>query len=403
MTHQPRDERRLDPEIWYPFNLDTPIQIRIAHTVLDVAHWEDMPEDTREGLNDKIPAYIYDRQRMDVARGIGFKALRYGEVVQFGRYNHPARFRQVLKDDPYVSRDHAQVKMADSGLYIIDKSSMNGTFVSSNGSQHMNRHSSAAEYGRPSSADSVASEAKVAGGLNQDAYFFAPDVHAAGVFDGVGSKNGSEQTSSTAAHVTGTMLQNIRINLPREHSGAEMEKALLAAHENITELGDVATTAVAIRQLEDVQGKYLAIGYVGDSRAYLLRRGQLRHLTIDDSTIVGADSERLRKQIQLANVSRDEDIANSHDRRLFRDRNYIAGALGGEFQRVHTDYVPLQQGDTVLLTTDGVHDNLVDYDIKRSLDIHGTAEALVALAKDRSRQGGLRSKSDDITAVVMNF
>lgn len=87
-------------------------------------------------------------------------------------------------------------------------------------------------------------------------------------------------------------------------------------------VGMASTLAVAILKSASVH-----LFHVGDSRIWLLRHGELRQLTQDHRLIVD------------------------------RQKSFLARAMGGEHE-VHVDYdrVMLEEGDRLILTTDGIHD-----------------------------------------------
>lgn len=67
--------------------------------------------------------------------------------------------------------------------------------------------------------------------------------------------------------------------------------------------------------------------------------------------------------------------------------------------------VDIQLGDRILLTTDGIHDNLTSAEIAALLDDSdpdGAAEALIAAARERSVSSHFRAKPDDMSVVVID-
>lgn len=89
-----------------------------------------------------------------------------------------------------------------------------------------------------------------------------------------------------------------------------------------------------------VEGSRATIGNVGDSRVYLMRNNLLKQLTIDD-TWVG----QLIRSGALTEAQ-----AKTHAM-----RNVVTQAMGLETIEVHTCEKDLEEGDLLLLTTDGVH------------------------------------------------
>lgn len=86
----------------------------------------------------------------------------------------------------------------------------------------------------------------------------------------------------------------------------------------------------------------------------------------------------------------------------FAKRNQITQFLAsGYLKEVHFFEEIVKEGDKYILTTDGVHDNLTDGEIEKIVGASSDeASQLVARAKVRSREGALRSKPDDMSAIV---
>lgn len=155
----------------------------------------------------------------------------------------------------------------------------------------------------------------------------------------------------------------------------------------------------------------LVVANVGDSRAYVLRDGHLRHLTLDDGPLKRFALEHnldvMQLQERLSNAVRVSDLTDDEYGVHYR-RNGITQAVG-----LHNGITPsivttlLRKGDKVLLCTDGVHDNLTSREIQALLqeDIDATrvAYAIGKAARRVSMQDSFRSKDDDISAVVLEY
>ena len=97
----------------------------------------------------------------------------------------------------------------------------------------------------------------------------------------------------------------------------------------------------------------VAFGHVGDSRAYVLRDGQLKRLTKDHSLV-----EELRRQGRLT-----EEQAEEHPQ-----RSIITRALGPEPSvNVDTMTFPARDGDVFLLCSDGLTTMVSDDEIREIL------------------------------------
>ena len=128
------------------------------------------------------------------------------------------------------------------------------------------------------------------------------------------------------------------------------------------------------------------IAHVGDSRAYLLHEGELSQVT-EDHTLVG----RMVKEGRLK-----PEEAERHPQ-----RSIITRALGVD-DEVEVDLltIPIQEGDKVLLCSDGLTSMIDSAAIHRALteneDPQDAVEALIDLANEA---GG----EDNITAVLLAF
>ncbi len=131
---------------------------------------------------------------------------------------------------------------------------------------------------------------------------------------------------------------------------------------------------------------FLYLAQVGDSRAYLVRNGEARQLTRDQSLV--------QELIEAGTLTEEE--AERSDR-----RNLILQALGSAPEvKVDLTYQELRRGDTVLLCSDGLCGQVRRQEIARAVnevpDVAALCEHLIQLANSR---GG----PDNITVVVARF
>lgn len=95
---------------------------------------------------------------------------------------------------------------------------------------------------------------------------------------------------------------------------------------------------------------------------------------------------------------------NLHDY-IYRHRHWITQMVGGREMEPVTGTLALQTGDRVLLTSDGIHDNLTRTEIEEILKskTKDPARAIVEAARTRSLDNEhLRAKPDDMSAVVLD-
>ena len=216
---------------------------------------------------------------------------------------------------------------------------------------------------------------------NEDSYFARSPVFA--VADGMGGAQAGEVASRIAA---GAFEQGV------EDEGAaegQLEGIAQDANREIHELAQrdsstagMGTTLTAALLRDDE----VALGHVGDSRAYVLREGELKRLTKDHSLV-----EELRRQGRLT-----DEEAEEHPQ-----RSIITRALGPEPNvKVDTLTVPAKSGDVFLLCSDGLTTMVSDERIKQILTESRTLRSAVNKLIDEANSGGGR---DNITAVAFRL
>jgi protein phosphatase len=157
----------------------------------------------------------------------------------------------------------------------------------------------------------------------------------------------------------------------------------IVRHMQVTEdhrgMGTTVVTAV-------VADDACYIGHVGDSRAYLLRDGQIRQLTRDHTFV--------NEQVEKGYMSKAE--AERHPA-----RNILTRAVGStEELTVDLSETRLQKGDVVLLCSDGLSSMVTDEEIRGTVeacgsDLEEASRQLIALANEH---GGW----DNVTAVLIH-
>src|SRR6476469_3232813 len=165
--------------------------------------------------------------------------------------------------------------------------------------------------------------------------------------------------------------------------GAQAGEVASKARADASRAG-MGTTLTAV--IVDAGAEEVAIGHVGDSRAYRLRAGKLEQLTRDHSLV-----EEMRRKGQLTDAQ-----AEDHPQ-----RSIITRALGPEPEvQVDLQTVPAQAGDVFLICSDGLTTMLDDEQIGRILGRATSLQAAVrALVDEANRAGG----RDNITVVAFRL
>ena len=217
---------------------------------------------------------------------------------------------------------------------------------------------------------------------NEDAYYVRAPVFV--VADGMGGAQAGEVASRLAAE---SFDRELPEGSPEDVLRQAFEQANRKIHEHAASdeshagMGTPLTAAIVDSEKEEV-----AIGHVGDSRAYRLRDGKLERLTQDHSLV-----EELRRKGQLTDQQAEE----------HPQRSIITRALGPEPEvepDVHTEQA--RSGDVYLVCSDGLTTMLGEDRIGSLLGSASTLEAAVrALIQEANRAGG----RDNITAVAFRL
>ena len=212
-----------------------------------------------------------------------------------------------------------------------------------------------------------------------------PRIALAIVADGMGGAKAGEHASQEAVKVVQHYL--VGSGLPTvENAATRLRDAITLANKSIydkgkssTEMEGMGCTIVVALVIDDVYW----IASVGDSRAYLVRNSESHQLT-DDHTWVNA---RVREGLLTP-----EQAAN-HSLKHVLDR-----ALGTE-TTIEVDVWPddvLEEGDVLLLCTDGLYGVLEDGDIPNLVAGRTPEDAAMALV-DRA----LNAPTHDNTSVIV--
>jgi protein phosphatase len=217
---------------------------------------------------------------------------------------------------------------------------------------------------------------------NEDSFFVRPPIFV--VADGMGGAQAGEVASKAAADA-------FDVDLPHGPPEQVLRETIVSANRSIHELarndpsragmGTTLTAAIVSAEREEV-----AIGHVGDSRAYRLRDGRLEQLTRDHSLV-----EEMRRKGQLTDAQ-----AEDHPQ-----RSIITRALGPEPEvepDVHS--VPAAPGDVFLICSDGLTTMLGEAQIVKLLGRATSMSAAVrALVDEANRAGG----RDNITVLAFRL
>ncbi len=204
---------------------------------------------------------------------------------------------------------------------------------------------------------------------NQDTFRIVPELGLYLLADGMGGARGGERASGIAVDVVAETLARS----PRRDAAAligaveEANRRVLSEATRDPKLEGMGTTLVAVLETSEND---LAIASVGDSRAYLMRDGDLRAVTEDQSWV-----QEVGRTLGL-----DEDSLRSHPM-----RHVLTMAVGvGHAVRIRYYAVQLAEGDLIMLSSDGLHGVVANEEIERLLgddrSLEEKCEGLIAAA-----------------------
>src|SRR5579872_3645822 len=204
------------------------------------------------------------------------------------------------------------------------------------------------------------------------------------IADGMGGHEGGQEASRLAVETVREVYQRVVVDRPQD----ALAQAFATAHSRILEFAErhpalqgmgTTCTAFVLRQ------RKLYFAHVGDSRLYLVRGGDISRLTRDHSYV---------GRLVESGLVRAED-AEKHPQ-----RHILTAALGAGAE-VAVDSaeqsLALQEGDELLLCTDGLWGVVTEEELEAEVsgkDPAACCEALVKLARER---GG----PDNITVQVL--
>lgn len=236
--------------------------------------------------------------------------------------------------------------------------------------------------GVPNLAAGAASDIGPVRARNQDAVLLDAELFA--VADGMGS--GGETASVIAVE---TLRSGFAANPTAEgliDACREANRAVWLRAQSDPELTGMGTTLAAAGVVKTSDDEALLVVHVGDSRAYLLRNGELRRVTGDHSF-----TEALVRAGELT-----EQEARVHPKRSVLTR--VLG-MGPEVVPDAVEVVP-DAGDRLLLCTDGLFNELEDVEISQVLS-SGSAPGMAA--EELVRLAVSRVGHDNASAVVIDM
>jgi protein phosphatase len=233
---------------------------------------------------------------------------------------------------------------------------------------------------------------------NEDSYGYDQRLGVFVVCDGMGGHAAGEIASriavdSVLAYFRDQEPMAADVSLIDAPLGARLlADAVNKANESILRYADeheatagMGTTLVAARFTE---GRF-TIAHVGDSRVYLLRDGELVQLTEDHSFVM----EQVRRGVLTI-----EEAKHSSAQHI------ITRALGtGDDSPPDLAEFPAQDGDLLLLSTDGIMRHVSDGEIKAILSQIPSLQSAADMLVDAALEGGGEDNATCLLIRVRNY
>jgi protein phosphatase len=218
---------------------------------------------------------------------------------------------------------------------------------------------------------------------NQDSGYAGPWLLT--VCDGVGGAMRGDIASSVAVQQLRRLDDEPPGPLEADDLLGRVGGALHRAHDRIGEVVDeepalngTSTTATVLH----FDGRQVGVGHVGDSRAYLVRDGEISRLTSDHTFV--------QSLIDEGRISEAESRVHPH-------RNLILKAVDGIHEAEPDLFVvALQPGDRLLVCSDGATASLDDHDLLGTL-AEGTPDWAAVTLVTRALDAG---STDNVTCIV---
>lgn len=223
---------------------------------------------------------------------------------------------------------------------------------------------------------------------NEDAFHIDPDRGIFLVVDGIGGHNAGEEAAAIA-------VSRIKARLERQTGSPEtrIREAIAIANNEILAASKANPEwqgMACVLTLALIENGTAYIGHVGDSRLYLIRRGEIRKVTRDHSPI--------GEREDAGEIGESEAMRHPRRNEVFRD-------VGSEehspddLHFIDVERIPFDSETALLLCSDGLSDQTASAEIRKLVELHAgdpdsAARALIAAA---NAAGG----KDNVTVVLV--
>lgn len=165
----------------------------------------------------------------------------------------------------------------------------------------------------------------------------------------------------------------------------DCEKKLEELQEEAHDFSGMKTTVVLCRTVNHL----FYCAHVGDSRMYYFRRGKLLCRTLDHS---------VPQMLVFSKEIKEKQIRNHPDRnRLLK----VMGERSTEVYFEEQDPIPVQEGDAVLMVSDGLWENVDDKEMKKTLKKAASPEEWVSLMEQIALKRARNKNMDNYSAIAV--
>lgn len=286
---------------------------------------------------------------------------------------------------------------------------------------------------------------------NEDAYWSARNNIAHAVIDGMGGSRrvvnnieiGGEHAAAAIRKVIDERLQdlptNVSVTAAREILSAVIAEANERVFKQVNAEGNIPPEQIPEgKTAEGVMaaacltalilcegGRRAVISQNGDTRCYLYSNNELILLTEDQDSVTLDRNQGVITDEEAEAIDEALDTFSGFDlgkvdpvvRKYYAKRYLVFGQLGDSPQASAPEFstIQLQPGDRLVLTSDGVHDNLTHDEIAAGMNSIDPAATLVDRADQRSGERALpdpsdlsvpynyRAHQDDTTALIVKI
>lgn len=223
---------------------------------------------------------------------------------------------------------------------------------------------------------------------NEDSFLLEPQHGLFIVADGMGGHAAGEVASHMAVEIVGEKLQRV-VGNEDANAADVIRQAIMDANGQIfqrtlveQDKRGMGTTTTAMV----INGARYLIGQVGDSRAYVLRQGDLLQITKDHSYV--------QEQVDAGYLTPEQARTHPYS-------NVITRCVGANSEVAPDIYIgSVRPGDIYLLASDGLTGMLEDREVLDIMTSQDDCGALVdLLISEANRRGGL----DNVTVILVRI